>query len=201
MFAFTCIDWQPGMQKRASRADDFAGSMLLGAGLGAGLAFLNGWTIASGALAGAGLGAMGNMLLRDFVEQSGARQRRPLMPMTAPRDGVQARPGGVGVGDRDVNRTPHAEQLEGFPQPNRGVNADTLARLPEHVYDPGAAAAGARETAGGTGPATLCAICLEDYIADEQLRTLPCIHNYHTHCIDRWLRQERKCPVCNYIIE
>jgi hypothetical protein len=173
--------------------------MLLGAGLGAGLAYLNGSSIASGALAGAGLGAIGNMLLRDFVEQSGARQRRPLMPTTAPRDGVQARPGGVGVGDRDVNRTPYAEQLEGLPQPNRGVDADTLARvlekLPVHRYVP------ARETVADTGPVTSCAICLRDYKAKVQLRTLPCIHNFHTHCIDEWLGQKLTCPACNYIIE
>lgn len=42
-----------------------------------------------------------------------------------------------------------------------------------------------------------CSICLEDYELGERLRVLPCMHMYHTKCIDPWLtRGKRNCPLC-----
>ncbi|KAG2460348.1 CASC1 protein, partial [Polypterus senegalus] len=40
---------------------------------------------------------------------------------------------------------------------------------------------------------TICQICYCDYKEREKLRILPCLHDYHTRCIDRWLKdQERR---------
>ena len=46
-----------------------------------------------------------------------------------------------------------------------------------------------------TGP---CAICQEDIRASEVIRKLnrPCNHIFHKTCIDRWLSQHIRCPVC-----
>lgn len=33
-----------------------------------------------------------------------------------------------------------------------------------------------------------CQICFGDYDDGDQLRMLPCFHDYHVACIDRWLR-------------
>jgi hypothetical protein len=41
-----------------------------------------------------------------------------------------------------------------------------------------------------------CNICLEAYEEDEELKVLPCLHTYHSYCIDRWLGQRATCPVC-----
>jgi len=45
-----------------------------------------------------------------------------------------------------------------------------------------------------------CAVCMEIFQAGEDLKTLPCMHFYHTVCIDQWLLQNRTCPVCKYDI-
>ena len=45
-----------------------------------------------------------------------------------------------------------------------------------------------------------CPVCLEDFNgagkAPTTLRELPCKHLFHAGCIDRWLRDSPRCPVC-----
>ncbi|CAJ0768872.1 12276_t:CDS:2 [Entrophospora sp. SA101] len=42
-----------------------------------------------------------------------------------------------------------------------------------------------------------CAICLEDYVDKDELRIMPCRHEFHVICIDSWLTtRKRFCPIC-----
>ncbi|KAK7350612.1 hypothetical protein VNO77_09427 [Canavalia gladiata] len=41
-----------------------------------------------------------------------------------------------------------------------------------------------------------CLICLEEFHVGDQVRRLPCAHNFHVECIDEWLRLNVKCPRC-----
>ncbi|XP_039802599.1 RING-H2 finger protein ATL80-like [Panicum virgatum] len=43
-----------------------------------------------------------------------------------------------------------------------------------------------------------CAACLEGYAAGDTVRTLPCSHGFHGHCILRWLAASRLCPLCRF---
>ncbi|EFJ31493.1 hypothetical protein SELMODRAFT_168691 [Selaginella moellendorffii] len=43
-----------------------------------------------------------------------------------------------------------------------------------------------------------CSVCLEQVMEGEIVRTLPCLHQFHPHCIDQWLRQQATCPVCKF---
>ncbi|XP_036695155.1 E3 ubiquitin-protein ligase RLIM-like [Balaenoptera musculus] len=41
-----------------------------------------------------------------------------------------------------------------------------------------------------------CSICMTEYTEDSKLRILPCSHEYHIYCIDRWLSENSACPIC-----
>lgn len=50
---------------------------------------------------------------------------------------------------------------------------------------------------GYTGEA--CTICLEEYKAGENLKVLPCQHDFHARCVDLWLTNWGTfCPVCKH---
>ncbi|XP_028816796.1 E3 ubiquitin-protein ligase RNF12-A isoform X2 [Denticeps clupeoides] len=41
-----------------------------------------------------------------------------------------------------------------------------------------------------------CSVCIMEYAQGNKLRKLPCSHEYHVHCIDRWLSENSTCPIC-----
>lgn len=46
-----------------------------------------------------------------------------------------------------------------------------------------------------------CTICLSEYVHLEHVRRLPCMHLFHIQCVDRWLRQNSRCPMCRMNID
>lgn len=46
-----------------------------------------------------------------------------------------------------------------------------------------------------------CPVCFLSYEEGEEVRTLPCLHAFHTECIDKWLTSRRAssltCPLCH----
>ncbi|XP_035771289.1 uncharacterized protein LOC102795246 [Neolamprologus brichardi] len=59
----------------------------------------------------------------------------------------------------------------------------------------GAPGSGLARTHGTRSPER-CQICFCDYSDGEKLRILPCFHDYHVQCIDRWLKDNTTCPIC-----
>ena len=43
-----------------------------------------------------------------------------------------------------------------------------------------------------------CTICLSEFEVDEDVRRLPCFHLFHVECVDQWLGQNKRCPICRY---
>ncbi|RLM58766.1 hypothetical protein C2845_PM18G00350 [Panicum miliaceum] len=66
------------------------------------------------------------------------------------------------------------------------ASGDAMAALPETTVGEGGA--GEEE----------CAVCLEGYAAGDTVRTMPCSHGFHGHCILRWLAASRLCPLCRF---
>lgn len=51
-----------------------------------------------------------------------------------------------------------------------------------------------------------CEVCLQDLVPGQELRVLPCLHQYHVLCIDEWCDRCRArgapptCPVCRAVV-
>ena len=70
------------------------------------------------------------------------------------------------------------------------ASGDAMAALPETTVGE-----------GGAGEEEECAVCLEGYAAGDTVRTLPCSHGFHGHCILRWLAASRLCPLCRFALQ
>lgn len=85
----------------------------------------------------------------------------------------------------------------------RGLQRGEINRLPTRKYT---IPSGASTSSGAEVPhkrAELnkeCQVCLNDYINGDVLRILPCFHEFHTPCIDPWLKINHTCPVCRVVV-
>ena len=43
-----------------------------------------------------------------------------------------------------------------------------------------------------------CGICLSKYVENDKLRVLPCLHRFHSECVDEWIIKTQKCPMCRH---
>ncbi|KAL8605139.1 hypothetical protein ACOMHN_031080 [Nucella lapillus] len=43
-----------------------------------------------------------------------------------------------------------------------------------------------------------CQICLLDLEDGDTLRSIPCRHNFHSHCLDEWIKRHATCPLCRH---
>uniref|UniRef100_A0A0D3GVP1 RING-type E3 ubiquitin transferase n=1 Tax=Oryza barthii TaxID=65489 RepID=A0A0D3GVP1_9ORYZ len=72
-----------------------------------------------------------------------------------------------------------------------GLDSAAIAWLPCFVLPP---------RRGGSAAAAVtaeCAVCLGTVEELETVRALPCcLHAFHAHCVDAWLRQRLTCPLC-----
>jgi hypothetical protein len=46
-----------------------------------------------------------------------------------------------------------------------------------------------------------CAVCLCDFELYQMARRLPCCHHFHSECIERWLLQNKRCPLCMHPVD
>eukprot|EP01060_Flectonema_neradi_P025150 TRINITY_DN3398_c0_g1_i2.p1 TRINITY_DN3398_c0_g1~~TRINITY_DN3398_c0_g1_i2.p1 ORF type:complete len:177 (+),score=20.20 TRINITY_DN3398_c0_g1_i2:28-558(+) len=48
----------------------------------------------------------------------------------------------------------------------------------------------------GQSDSTTCPICVDSFSKDCEVRMLPCLHAFHSSCIDPWLLKNPHCPTC-----
>ncbi|KAM4718913.1 E3 ubiquitin-protein ligase RNF6 [Anableps anableps] len=69
----------------------------------------------------------------------------------------------------------------------RGLTKEQIDNLSTRTY-------GQASLEGELGRA--CSVCINEYAQGNKLRRLPCAHEFHVHCIDRWLSENNTCPIC-----
>ncbi|XP_033495081.2 E3 ubiquitin-protein ligase RNF6 [Epinephelus lanceolatus] len=69
----------------------------------------------------------------------------------------------------------------------RGLTKEQIDNLSTRTY-------GQANLEGEMGRA--CSVCINEYAQGNKLRRLPCAHEFHIHCIDRWLSENNTCPIC-----
>ncbi|XP_027631734.1 RING finger protein 44 [Tupaia chinensis] len=68
----------------------------------------------------------------------------------------------------------------------RGLTKADIEQLPSYRFHPDS----------HQSEQTLCVVCFSDFEARQLLRVLPCNHEFHTKCVDKWLKANRTCPIC-----
>ncbi|KAI0563235.1 Ankyrin repeat containing protein [Gracilaria domingensis] len=96
----------------------------------------------------------------------------------------------------------HTEVMQMLLQAMK-VTLSTFAPLSVYAYNSPTTSGGLE---AGTGPSvqsgkTICAICQEELELGDQIRRLPCGHEYHDPCILSWIggeqmSQHMNCPIC-----
>jgi len=75
---------------------------------------------------------------------------------------------------------------------NNGFNEQDIENLPQFIYENSQTAGEIKKPEDEEQ----CSICLMEFQNGENIRTLPCIHNFHKDCIDQWLKRQKYCPLC-----
>ncbi|EOA12506.1 hypothetical protein CARUB_v10026185mg [Capsella rubella] len=79
------------------------------------------------------------------------------------------------------SQQPSVSSIGSVPAPN-----DVVDLLPTKLY-----------TKSQSEDSSQCYICLVEYEEADTIRTLPCRHEFHKTCVDKWLKEiHRVCPLC-----
>lgn len=107
--------------------------------------------------------------------------------------------------------------IERMGSGNRGATEDEIANLPTTTFErqapdttsaphpqPSRGEAGSSSDAAGDSRGreddAKCAICLGEYETGEDVKRLPCLHTFHSECVDTWLKVNKICPCCKQSI-
>mmetsp|Transcript_61699 Transcript_61699/g.144752 ORF Transcript_61699/g.144752 Transcript_61699/m.144752 type:complete len:265 (-) Transcript_61699:52-846(-) len=78
------------------------------------------------------------------------------------------------------------EQALGRAGPERRIDTALIAALPKR-----------RHEASPSQQSGFCVICQELMLKSEDIRVLPCGHEYHYDCISQWIPESNTCCVCH----
>ncbi|GAX18308.1 E3 ubiquitin-protein ligase Arkadia [Fistulifera solaris] len=205
-----------------------SGGALLGSLVGGAAAYMRGRPMSSGmiqgALSGAVGGAFANELFRSDILEAPDMAAAPRVVRTVRRRGpygtttvttymshgapaTRRRRTGDPVMDHllqmilagnanrqmNIDGMNYEQLLEAFGDgtENRGADEGDIRSLPVSTVT---------DTSTIPNDHSDCMICLETFKVGDERKTLPCLHGFHSACVDKWLRTSASCPVCKYSI-
>ncbi len=118
---------------------------------------------------------MGNM------PNVGNRGNRLIIPM-----GMMGNMGGNMMGQNDLNEL--IERMLHYTRENP-TDAAIVSELPETKID---------DIKKLDNDKKNCVICMEDFKNGDVTTNLPCLHMFHTNCIQSWLKTQNTCPICKF---
>ncbi|CAI7565696.1 unnamed protein product [Penicillium glandicola] len=129
------------------------------------------------------------------VRQSRARGIARAMLDTIPVVKFDEKNDDVEAAKRDVEMTMGSEDAREHSQDgNTGVSTPRESEVPTPDERPTAHEAKTEMPEAGNFS---CPICTDDFIKGQDLRVLPCNHQFHVECIDPWLMNvSGTCPLC-----
>lgn len=72
---------------------------------------------------------------------------------------------------------------------SKGLKPFAIQRIPEKVWN---------RVTDTVKKEVQCSICFENFSKGNKVKELKgCQHAYHSKCINKWLENEKRCPVCN----
>lgn len=83
-----------------------------------------------------------------------------------------------------------------YLQEPQGAPEDVIQNLPTRSWDVDSDV----DDGSASEDHNTCAVCTENYHFGDQLRQLPCRHEFHAECVDRWLAIKKECPLCRHDI-
>ena len=128
-------------------------------------------------------------------------------PHGAPRSmaGLEVRPAGVLVLGIDCAVQEYMRMMDARRAGsglNRGASRNCIERNTfPHKFCKRGSTAGAGEEEEEEEEADKCTICLSEFEQEEDVRRLPCMHLFHVECVDQWLGQNKRCPICRLVAQ
>jgi len=94
----------------------------------------------------------------------------------------------------DVNEAENYEALLSLAErlgevKPKGLPKSDIEQLPSYRYT-------SEGTETDQNDQTVCVVCMCDFETRQVVRVLPCAHEFHAKCVDKWLKTNRTCPIC-----
>ena len=103
----------------------------------------------------------------------------------------------------NIDNMDHEQLLRMFPVINRGLNDNEINN--NSIVDKYKSKKDDKkeDNNGKTADKTNeeCAICMDPFKDNDEIRRLPCMHVFHKHEIDKWLKTKDSCPICRQSIK
>ncbi|KAG8364747.1 hypothetical protein BUALT_Bualt18G0030800 [Buddleja alternifolia] len=123
---------------------------------------------------------------------------------------------------RAQNHTPHGNQITALDEESRWSSTEEeqkqaaiSSKLRKQLYSPhmsnivkrlgtskstGSSSSSVNKKYDDDDDGKRCAVCLDDFVTKEFVTVTPCNHMFHEECIVPWVKTNRKCPVCRFLI-